>query len=61
MKFSFLITGKKYIKYDFLKNTFGEDYSPPPFTMSARGWDQNQIRANRGFSTKKEVQKGKNL
>ena len=34
MKFSFLITGKKYTKYDISKNTFGEDLnSPAPTTV----------------------------
>ena len=34
MKFSFLITGKKYTKYDISKNIFGEDLnSPAPTTV----------------------------
>ena len=34
MKFSFLITGDKYTKYDISKNTFGEDLnSPAPTTV----------------------------
>ena len=63
---SFLITGKKYIKYKFSKNTFGEDLSSPaPTTVPLYLLRQQGVGIKiksgqkRGLSIKKELQKGK--
>ena len=44
MKFSFLITGKKYTKYDISKNTFVEDLnSPAPTTVLVHVFGQQGV------------------
>ena len=67
MKFSFLITGKKYTKYDISKNTFGEDLNSPapttvPLHVLGQGLGSNSnLGEGEDFQPRQSCRKGEPL